>query len=77
MLKNADVKSEHKNAGGKERYAMSRLQEMGLCISIQPEHAQIATLFQEALSIFFILCVCSYNSMRKIALGPIGPITWF
>lgn len=53
MLKNADMKSEHKSTGGKERYAMSRLQEMGLCISIQPEHTQIATLFQEASSIFF------------------------
>lgn len=33
---------------------------------------QIATLFQEALSIF-----SAYNSMRENALGPIGPITCF
>lgn len=45
---------------------------MGLCILIQPEHTQIATLFQEALSVF-----SAYNSMRENAPGPIGPITCF
>lgn len=72
MLKNADMKSEPKNAAGKERCTTCRLQEMGLCILIQPEHTQIAMLFQEVLSVF-----SAYNSMRENAPGPIGPITCF
>lgn len=66
------MKSESKSAEGKQRCATCRLKKMWLCILIQPEHTQIATLFQEASSVF-----SAYNSMRENTLGPIGTIMCF
>lgn len=57
MLKNADMKSEHKSTGGKERYAMSRLQEMGLCIFDTTGTHTNSHVISGSVVHFFLFCV--------------------